>query len=139
MKKILFTGAAILLVAAIGFLIPNSKTNPETAIPHIEETLPDQAETGSQSSAELSDLCPAVMVNGILYFDTGMKDDGPRCGMLDGTIAASCPGHEFPTEDNQSNFGSGYGYQYGRAGIVEIRMDDGSWYVFAAEETGNRN
>ena len=35
-----------------------------------------------------------------------------RCGNMDGEITSTVDGTEIPTEDNQSNFGSGFGYQY---------------------------
>lgn len=36
---------------------------------------------------------------------------------------------KIPTENNQSNFGSGYGYQYGMDDTIEVLMD-GKWYVY---------
>ena len=37
-------------------------------------------------------------------------------------------------DDNQSNFGTGYGYQYGETeGTIEIYMDD-MWRIFATKE-----
>ena len=43
-------------------------------------------------------------------------------------------GSEKPTKDNQSNFGTGYGYQYGsQEGIIEINMNE-KWWVFATEK-----
>ena len=41
---------------------------------------------------------------------------------------------EKPTVNDQSNFGTGYGYRYGKAeGIIEIYMND-KWQVFATEK-----
>lgn len=54
--------------------------------------------------------------------------------MMDGKITSEVDGSEKPTEDNQSNFGTGYGYQYGsQEGIIEIYMND-KWMVFATEK-----
>lgn len=78
-------------------------------------------------------LIPMVMVNGELYLDTGYESTEPRCGMMDGTITSSVDGSEKPAKDDQSNFGKGYGYQYGTEGTVEICMD-GIWRIFATEE-----
>lgn len=72
-----------------------------------------------------------VMVNGELYQDTGRIStaDG-RCGNMDGSIDSEVGEDEIPTEDNQSNFGTGYGYQYGpEEGTIEIYLDD-EWRVF---------
>ena len=40
---------------------------------------------------------------------------------------------EIPTEDNQSNFGSGFGYQYGADDTIEIYMNE-KWFVFEYRE-----
>ncbi|MBQ4347173.1 MAG: hypothetical protein IJC39_01840, partial [Firmicutes bacterium] len=38
-----------------------------------------------------------------------------------------------PGSNDQSNFGTGYGYQYGTQGTVEIKIND-KWRIFATEE-----
>lgn len=83
------------------------------------------------------DICPCVMVNGIVYYDTGYKSSiNDRCENMDGQITSECLGSEVPTEDNQSNFGKGYGYQYGSVeGTIEIQLTDGNWYVFAIKDS----
>lgn len=68
-----------------------------------------------------------ILVQGVLYYDTSEISTSPRCGMLDGTISSVCDG-TIPTEENQSNFGTGYGYQIG-ANRVEAFID-GKWHVF---------
>lgn len=87
------------------------------------------------SQQETWDLIPMVMINGRLYMDTGREStmEG-RCGMMDGEITSEVDGSKKPTEDNQSNFGTGYGYQYGAIeGTVEIYMN-GKWWIFATKE-----
>lgn len=81
------------------------------------------------------DICPCVMVNGIVYFDTGYESSVTgRCGNMDGTIDSECAGSEIPQIDNQGNFGTGYGYQYGPLeGTIEILINE-EWRVFATEE-----
>ena len=37
---------------------------------------------------------------------------------------------ELPTEDNQSNFGTGYGYQLATDTSIEVQID-GEWMVFS--------
>lgn len=85
--------------------------------------------------AEKCDLIPMVMVNGELYLDTGKESTvEDRCGLMDGKITSEVDGSECPTKDNQSNFGTGYGYQYGsHEGTIEIYMND-KWWVFATEK-----
>lgn len=77
-------------------------------------------------SAEV-DYPALVMVQGVLYYDSTEISTEGRCGMLDGTIDSKCEG-KIPTEDNQSNFGTGYGYQVG-PDCVEILIDS-EWHVF---------
>ena len=81
------------------------------------------------------DLIPMVMVDGELYLDTGYNNtDIHKCGTFDGEITSAVDGSEKPAADNQSNFGTGYGYQYGAAeGTVEIYMNN-KWRIFATEE-----
>ncbi len=86
-------------------------------------------------SAETWDRIPMVMVNGELYLDTGKESTViARCGTMDGEITSQVDGSKAPTVDNQSNFGTGYGYQYGAIeGTIEIKMN-GKWWIFATEE-----
>ena len=85
--------------------------------------------------AETWDLIPMVMVNGTLYLDTGHESTiEARCGVMDGEITSQVDGSKQPTIDDQSNFGTGYGYQYGATeGTIEIYMN-GRWWIFATEE-----
>jgi hypothetical protein len=54
---------------------------------------------------------------------------------MDGQITSECSSLETPSINDQSNFGTGYGYQYGgREGTIEVLLDDGEWYVFAKED-----
>ncbi|MCR4936378.1 MAG: hypothetical protein K5990_07865 [Oscillospiraceae bacterium] len=79
------------------------------------------------------DLIPMVMVNGVLYLDTGYNSYRiPEREEPDGTITSEVDGSERPTEDDQSNFGTGYPYRYGDEGTVELLLHD-KWRVFATE------
>lgn len=85
--------------------------------------------------AETWDLIPMVMVNGTLYLDTGHESTiEARCGVMDGEITSQVDGNKQPSVDDQSNFGTGYGYQYGATeGTIELFMN-GKWWIFATEE-----
>lgn len=78
-------------------------------------------------------MIPMVMVNGELYLDTGYEGSGGKCGVMDGKITSAVDGSEKPGKDDQSNFGSGYGYQYGEEGTIEVCID-GKWWTYATEE-----
>ena len=83
----------------------------------------------------LRDLIPMVMVNGVLYLDAGTESTAEgRCGILDGEITSAVEPSEKPTQDNQSNFGTGYGYQYGETERTIEVLIDGKWWIFATEE-----
>ena len=84
---------------------------------------------------ETWDLIPMVMVNGTLYLDSGHESKiEARCGVMDGEITSQVDGSKQPTVDDQSNFGTGYGYQYGTTeGTIELFMN-GKWWIFATEE-----
>ena len=80
------------------------------------------------------DRIPMVRVNGKLYYDTGRESImDARCGTMDGEITSTVDGTEIPTEDDQSNFGSGFGYQYGADDTIEVYMNE-KWFVFEYRE-----
>ena len=86
------------------------------------------------SQAESWDRIPMVMIDGVLYLDTGFENaDIRECGLPDGEITSTVDGSERPTKDDQSNFGTGYVYQYGTEGTVEICIND-RWWIYATEE-----
>lgn len=79
------------------------------------------------------DRRPMVMLKGELYLDTGHESDiDGRCGVMDGEISSTVDGSEIPTQDNQSNFGDGYEYQYVDRNSVDIYMN-GKWIRFEKE------
>ena len=88
-----------------------------------------------QDSAESSiALAPAhaVMLEGVVYYDTCAISNTDPSAVPDGTITSAVDDQSFPTEDGQSNFGTGYAYRYGSAdGTVEVLID-GVWWIFAA-------
>ena len=79
----------------------------------------------------LNDRIPMVMADGAMYYDTGRESTVTgRCGVMDGEITSAVERTEVPSENNQSNFGAGYGYQWGpEEGTLEVCID-GKWMVF---------
>ncbi len=82
------------------------------------------------AAASQGDYPAMVVVDGVLYKDTGKISTELRCGMMDGEITSTVD--TVPVEDDQSNFGTGYGYQYGMNGI-EVSID-GEWHIFEPEQ-----
>ena len=91
----------------------------------------------SDPAAEVttSDEVPRqVMVEGELYADSGKPSDiTGRCGVMDGEITSSVEADAIPTVDNQSNFGTGYGYQFAGEGCIDVLIDD-VWQRFELEQ-----
>lgn len=81
-------------------------------------TLPDLTESRPVAFA------PCVMVDGVIYQDTGFLSSMVGCGNMDGEITSAVEGTEMPAENDQSNFGSGYSYQYGANGTLIVYWDD---------------
>ena len=81
--------------------------------------------------APLNDRIPMVMADGAMYYDTGRESTVTgRCGVMDGEITSAVERTEVPSENNQSNFSAGYGYQWGlEEGTLEVCID-GKWMVF---------
>ena len=99
------------------------------------EQLPDEEELPSDDSiVQLEpevDYPALICVDGMLYRDSGVISDDLRCGMMDGQITSVVSGE--PTENDQSNFGQGYGYQYWIGGEIHVNID-GQWHIFVLLE-----
>ena len=130
MKKVMATLLVVLL--ALGF------TACATA-PALEETetVPPEAEPAPQEAdPDVVWVYPEmVMIDDEMYLTTCMESTfNPRLAGYDGKIISTVSGSERPTENDQSNFGTGYGYQFGEMeGTVEIEIN-GKWLIFATEE-----
>lgn len=81
------------------------------------------------------DMIPCIMVNDTLYLTTGYQSS--RRGdpaAYDGIIHSEVPSYALPTENDQSNFGSGYYYCYGNTdGTIDL-FCNGNWWIYATEE-----
>lgn len=97
--------------------------------------IPDGLESEYEWNTAKWDRIPMVMVDDVLYMATGYeKEDVERRDKFDGEITSEVDGSEQPTVNDQSNFGTGYGYQFSETeGIIEIYIND-KWQVFATEE-----
>lgn len=86
-------------------------------------------DTISQNEIETKEQL--IMVNNILYYNTKQKSTVTRkCGTLDGEIMSIIDNGKIPIENNQSNFGEKYGYQFGaNENQIEVNMNN-TWIIF---------
>lgn len=108
-------------------------------VPAEQGTLAEEVSGQDAEEDTAWDKIPMVRINGKLYYDTGKESTVDlRCGMMDGEITSTVDGTEIPTQENQSNFGTGFGYQCGPDDTIEIFMND-KWIVFECrEDTGSQ-
>ena len=80
-------------------------------------------------------LIPMIMVDGVLYLDTGIYSTPSFTNRTyDGKITSTVKASEKPTQNNQSNFETGLGYVIGSLdGTIEVHMND-MWRIFATED-----
>lgn len=80
-------------------------------------------------------LPPQIMVDGVIYVDTGLESTAAdRQDSFDGEITSTVMGHQQPSENDQSNFGTGFGYQFGeQEGTVDL-FSNGRWWIYATRE-----
>ena len=133
--------------AAAAETAPEAATAPDEAMvsaanPYAEdEGTPVEGSTGGTYKAEDSTessiaIAPAhaVMLEGVIYYDTCTVSGTDAKAAPDGTITSTVDSDSFPTEDGQSNFGTGYAYRYGSEnGTLEVQID-GEWWIFAANQ-----
>lgn len=84
---------------------------------------PDDAPDGGPDTGTDASYPPIVMVDGVLYQDTGYLSSMPRCGVMDGAITSEVPPTQLPAENDQSNFGTGYEYQWSSEGQLIVLMN----------------
>lgn len=72
---------------------------------------------------------PMVKVDGTTYTDTGYENAMVTCGTADGEIKTSVDGKSMPEKDDESNFGTGYGYQVWEKGYINVEIE-GRWILF---------
>ena len=119
MKKILSLSIALIMVMAL----VGCNTVPDSGSTGKSEPITDN--DNQQKESLQWDLIPMVMIEGELYFDTNTVITEPRkCGVMDGETTSEVSDTETPTENNQSNFGTGFEYQFVGDGKVDIFIGD---------------
>ncbi|MDO4327593.1 MAG: hypothetical protein Q4E24_16480 [bacterium] len=88
---------------------------------------------------KIFDRIPMVMVDGKLYQSIGeVSDIKSRCGVMDGEIVSTVEGTDIPSENGQSNFGTGYRYQIVDEGQIDVYMpfgDEEEWVRFETKKS----
>ena len=81
---------------------------------------------GSRSEKEVEEEAypKAVKVSGTIYEDTGFENAMVTCGTMDGEIKTTVSEKEMPVNDDESNFGTGYGYQVWEEGYINVQIDN---------------
>lgn len=74
---------------------------------------------------------PMVKVAGVVYKDTGYENAMVTCGTADGEIKTTVDGTKKPANDDESNFGKGYGYQIWDESYLNVRVNN-RWILFKA-------
>ena len=113
MKKKL--SAAMMFMAAIALLNGCGQKSDEQKSDVQVQTQEEQVVSDNEAVTlpELSEnrpmaYPPCVMIDGIVYQDTGYVSSMLGCGVMDGEITSEVDGTQLPAENDQSNFGTGY-------------------------------
>ncbi len=125
MKKIVWIGVSIILI--IGCCFVGTKMFGDK-----KPVTENQNQKGREQLQEEKKVPRMVKVNGTLYYDTGKLSmvEG-RCGMADGYIHTTVFPNETPIRENESNFGSQYGFQYESENTIAVILPTG-WTVFSS-------
>lgn len=116
----------IIFISIIAFLLLNKEENITMTEPLVQETTAKVNPT--------RDDVRMVMIEGKLYYDTGSDSDiTARCGVMDGQITSTVQSGEIPSENNQSNFGTEYGFQFVDDNNVDVLIN-GHWVRFKVAE-----
>lgn len=85
---------------------------------------------GKEAENAAADCAKAVFVRDRLFISTESEStvEG-RCGVMDGEITSSVDESEVPSVNGQSNFGTGFSYQFMDDDTVEVLID-GKFIVF---------
>jgi len=108
MKKII--GLLAVALIAIGFLAGCGERDDEPETPKEPQPM-------------------AVMIDGVIYYNTEQTIGVARCGVMDGEITSEVEIYELPAKDDQSNFGKGYEYQLVDRHHYDIPMDNPEGWI----------
>lgn len=109
-------------------------------LPEEEETLQALIQSGDwkkgtvdsetvAAGGAVCDFVEMIKVKDQVYISTNTVVDVLRCGVMDGEIDSTVGKGEYPEENNQSNFGTGFGYQIISEDVVDVYIN-GEWIMF---------
>lgn len=116
---------SVLIMTGCNVFTINNKQFEDTTKTKTSETEKIELSINSNSGSEKpAAYPPSVMVDGVVYKDTGYVDSTVTCGTMDGKITSTVNGTELPKENDQSNFGVGYEYQLSVKDQLVVLIDD---------------
>lgn len=99
---------------------------PQEKLPAIEVGAKQTEVNASEAACEFLKM---IKVKDQVYISTDVVVNVLRCGVMDGQITSTVDKGVFPEENDQSNFGTGFGYQINSADVVDVYID-GEWIMF---------
>ena len=125
MKKVIYLLVLCMVLGMAGCGTNQENKEPVSGNVSVEiENKENDDVVQNEQTADTGSYPPCVMVDGVIYKDTGYVASMPGCGTMDGEIVSTVAGTELPSENNQSNFGSGYHYQRSSEGQLIVVIDD---------------
>lgn len=94
---------------------------------------PESLERYMEGANQITDLRPMLLVEEVLYLDTGKEMEVPQDAPSAGRIASSVERWEKPTQEGQSNFGM-VGNSYCQQGEDLAVNMGGKWILFEREK-----
>ena len=109
-------------VARGGEPVISDDTPPTTSAKVAKDSLEQKQSTQIENSNTVA-YPPCIMIDGTIYKDTGYVSSMIGCGNMDGEITSTVDETKLPSENNQSNFGSGYQYQGASENQIRVEID----------------
>lgn len=122
MKHFIFAVILLLSVGLLGACTGSGDVTTATGVTKATDTPTNTADTPGA-------LPPLVKVRGDVYKDTGYVNSGMKCGTADGTIRTSVDVTKTPSNNDESNFGTGFEYQTWEPGYLNVKRGE-RWILF---------
>lgn len=127
MKRFLFLIMAI--VAVLSVACTKAGANETINADKQSASVPVRKSASGHKEKTEHNYPPMVKVAGVVYVDTGYENAMATCGTADGEIKTAVNGTRMPVSDDESNFGTGYDYQFWEKGYMNVRLNN-RWILF---------